>query len=58
MQCRPIWRDTKLDENGPQVLGDLGGEHSRNELAFCARGCNSWLKLQLERDSTTCEAKG
>jgi hypothetical protein len=25
-QCWPRWKETKLDENGPQVLGDLGGE--------------------------------
>jgi hypothetical protein len=32
-QCRPRWRETKLDENGLQVPGDLGGNqalcHSR-----------------------------
>ena len=56
IQCRPRWRETKLDKNGPQVLGN-GVQHSRNEFAFYARGYNSWLKHRLECDSAACEAK-
>jgi hypothetical protein len=27
-QCRPQVRETKLNENGPQVLADLGGNQT------------------------------
>jgi hypothetical protein len=56
-QYWPRWRETKLDENGPQVLGDLGGEHSCNKFTLGTASCDSRLKLRLEGDSTASEAK-
>jgi hypothetical protein len=57
-QSRPRWGETKLDENGPQVLGDLGGEHSCYKFALSRAGRDSRLELRLEGNSTTCEAEG
>jgi hypothetical protein len=57
-QCWPRWRKTEVDEYGPQVLGNLGGEHSCYKFTLGAASCSSRLKLRLEGDSTACEAKG
>jgi hypothetical protein len=54
----PRWRETKLDENAPRVLGDLSEEHSCNEFTLSTASCDSRLKLRLEGDSIACEAKG
>jgi hypothetical protein len=43
---------------GPQVLGDLGGEHSCKKFTFGTASCGSRLKLRLKGDNTACEAKG
>jgi hypothetical protein len=53
----PRRRESKLDENEAQVLGDLGGEHSCNLFTLSTASCDSRLKLRLEGDSNACEAK-
>jgi hypothetical protein len=43
MQYRPEWRESKFDENAPQVLG---GKHSHmNSFSVLEVATVEWLKL-------------